>query len=166
MPIRRIRFARKRVLHLHTWPALFSLSLFPPWRPHPELPSGHRFRFLHGLPSRNDSAAKSETKTTQHRAASFCRSTSLIANTILPSIGKYGGGYICSQSAPSRPFRRRKEEEPRRGRARIPGCLLRGFHISTSSAQPQPLSPNKPRRAKRRLNCNLTSVLVSFRRSG
>jgi len=40
-------------------------------------------------------------------------------------------------------------------RARIPGCLRGGFAISTSSAQPQPLSLS----CDKRLNCNLTSVL-------
>ena len=35
----------------------------------------------------------------------------------------------------------RERKDPAKGRARIPGYLPEGFHISTSSAQPQPSSP-------------------------
>jgi hypothetical protein len=66
---------------------------------------------------------------------------------------------ICmSQSTQGRSFHR-EGKDPSRGRARIPGYSQKGFHISTSSAQPQPLSPSAPK-GSGRLNCNLTSVLV------
>jgi hypothetical protein len=114
------------------------------------------------LPNRNPSSAKQTARQHAHTKKKLKypeRKTSLHGTRL----------FTVQMSAVRRPASHsiRNKKSPAEGVPGFQATCKRGFHISTSSAQPQPSSLFIPKGEKGRLNCNLTSVLLrNFKTTG